>query len=72
VFARRARVRVINTDNGAMSVWVARAAYRLLSVDCTDVNAPAAVRDTAVLVTAGGRADLDVVMPEDVSPGRVH
>jgi FtsP/CotA-like multicopper oxidase with cupredoxin domain len=68
----RALVRVVNSDNGPTSVWVAGAAYRLAAVDGTDVNAPTPVRDTAVLVTAGGRADLDVTTPADGSPVRVQ
>ena len=59
------RVRVINTDNGPMTTWVSGADYRLLAVDGTDVNAPGPVSDQALVVTAGGRADLAVVVPED-------
>jgi FtsP/CotA-like multicopper oxidase with cupredoxin domain len=68
----RARVRVINTENGPMSAWVAGAPFRLVAVDGTELTGPTPVRDTAVLVTAGGRADLEVVMPVDGSPVRVH
>ncbi|MDT5025858.1 MAG: hypothetical protein QOE61_2284, partial [Micromonosporaceae bacterium] len=67
-----ARVRVINTDNGQMSAWVAGAPFRLVAVDGTDVHEPTPVRDKAVLVTAGGRADLEVTMPTDGSAVRVH
>jgi FtsP/CotA-like multicopper oxidase with cupredoxin domain len=69
---QRARVRVINTDNGPMSVWVGGAPYRLVAVDGTEIDEPTSVDDAAVLVTAGGRADLEVTMPEDGSPVRVH
>jgi FtsP/CotA-like multicopper oxidase with cupredoxin domain len=69
---RTARVRVINTDNGSMSAWVAGAPFRLVAVDGTDLNAPTPVQDTAVVVTAGGRADLEVTPPPDGSPVRVH
>jgi FtsP/CotA-like multicopper oxidase with cupredoxin domain len=68
----RVRVRVINSENGQTPVWVGGAPFRLVAVDGTDVNEPAPVRDTAVLVTAGGRADLEVTMPEDGSAVRVH
>jgi FtsP/CotA-like multicopper oxidase with cupredoxin domain len=68
----RARVRVINTDNGPMSVWVAGTPYRLVAVDGTDLHRPSAVADAAVLVTAGGRADVEVTMPQDGTPVRVH
>ncbi|GIH28536.1 metallo-oxidoreductase [Acrocarpospora phusangensis] len=67
----RVRVRVINTENGQTSVW-AGAPFRLLAVDGTDLNDPGPVRGTAVPLTAGGRADLEVTMPEDGSPVRVH
>jgi FtsP/CotA-like multicopper oxidase with cupredoxin domain len=68
----RARVRVINSDNGPMSAWVAGAQFRAVAVDGTDLHEPGPVRDTAVLVTAGGRADLEVGMPADGSPVRIH
>jgi FtsP/CotA-like multicopper oxidase with cupredoxin domain len=57
------RVRVINTDNGPMRVWVDGGPYRLLAVDGNDLHEPAPVGGTAVDVTAGGRADLEVVPP---------
>jgi FtsP/CotA-like multicopper oxidase with cupredoxin domain len=68
---KRARVRMINTENGEMSAWVAGAPFRLVAVDGTDLNGPTPVRDTAVLVAAGGRADLEVTMPQDGRPVRV-
>jgi FtsP/CotA-like multicopper oxidase with cupredoxin domain len=68
----RARVRVVNTENGPMPAWVAGAPFRVVAVDGTDLNGPTPVRNTAVLVTAGGRADLEVTMPADGSPVRVH
>jgi len=58
-----ARVRVINTDNGPMTVWVSGAAYRVLAVDGRDVHKPTLVEGKGVLVTAGGRADIEVVVP---------
>jgi FtsP/CotA-like multicopper oxidase with cupredoxin domain len=60
-----ARVRVINTDNGPMTAWVSGADYRVVAVDGTDVNAPEPVSDKGLVVTAGGRADLEVVVPDD-------
>jgi FtsP/CotA-like multicopper oxidase with cupredoxin domain len=68
----RARIRVINTENGPMPVWVSGAPFELAAVDGTDLIGPAPVRDAAVLVTAGGRGDLEVTMPADGSPVRVH
>jgi FtsP/CotA-like multicopper oxidase with cupredoxin domain len=67
-----ARVRIINTDNGQMSAWVAGAPFRLVAVDGTVLLGPTSVADKAVLVTAGGRADLEVTMPADGSPVRVQ
>jgi FtsP/CotA-like multicopper oxidase with cupredoxin domain len=58
-----ARVRVINTDNGPLTTWVSGADYRVLAVDGTEVHEPTPVTDQAVVVTAGGRADLEVVVP---------
>jgi FtsP/CotA-like multicopper oxidase with cupredoxin domain len=68
----RARVRVINTENGEMSAWVTGAPFRLVAIDGTDINGPTPVRDTAVRVAAGGRADLEITMPQDGTPVRVE
>lgn len=67
----RVRVRVINTDNGPMQAWVIGAAYRLVAVDGTDLNQPGELTDRSVEVTAGGRADLEIVVPKGVSYVRV-
>lgn len=61
----RVRVRVINSDPGPMPAWVGGAEFRLVAVDGTDVHGPTPVRDVRVQVTAGGRADLEVVVPPD-------
>jgi FtsP/CotA-like multicopper oxidase with cupredoxin domain len=60
-----ARVRVINTDNGPMTTWVSGADYRVLAVDGTDVHRPEPVSGEGLVVTAGARADLEVVVPEE-------
>ncbi|MEO8107302.1 MAG: multicopper oxidase domain-containing protein, partial [Actinomycetes bacterium] len=57
------RVRVVNTDNGPMSVWTSGAPYRVIAVDGYDVNEPGTVEGEAITVTAGGRADLEVEVP---------
>jgi FtsP/CotA-like multicopper oxidase with cupredoxin domain len=67
-----ARIRVINTDNGPMRAWVDGGPYRLLAVDGTDLHEPGPVTGTAVDVTAGGRADLEVVPPPDGGAVRVE
>jgi len=65
------RIRVINTDNGPMQTWAIGAPFRLIAVDGTDLNGPSEVTDHSVEVTAGGRADLEVVVPEGVPSVRV-
>lgn len=65
---RTVRVRVANTDNGAVSVWTS-GTYRVLAVDGTEVHQPGPVRDRALRLTAGGRADLEVVAPARVELG---
>ena len=58
------RVRVVNTNNGLMPVWVTGAAFRVLAVDGRDVNDPGEVTGETVNVAAGGRVDLGVVVPD--------
>ncbi len=65
----RVRVRVVNTDNAPMSAWVTGAPFRVLAVDGADVHEPGEVRDVAVEVTGGARADLEVVAPARVELG---
>jgi FtsP/CotA-like multicopper oxidase with cupredoxin domain len=60
-----ARVRVINTNDGPLRTWVSGSAYRVLAVDGRDVHDPEEVEDQAVVVPAGGRADLLVTAPSD-------
>ncbi|HQR80627.1 MAG TPA: multicopper oxidase family protein [Actinomycetota bacterium] len=57
------RVRVINTDPGPAPVWVAGARFRVVAVDGRDLNEPALVQDQSVVITAGGRADLQIRVP---------
>jgi FtsP/CotA-like multicopper oxidase with cupredoxin domain len=59
----RVRVRVINTDNGPMPIWAGGAPYRLLAVDGMDLHEPGAVDGAALELTAGARADLEIVVP---------
>jgi len=58
------RVRVINTNNGLLPLWVTGAAFRVLAVDGRDLNDPGEVTGESVNVAAGGRVDLGVVVPE--------
>ncbi|MFI7640719.1 multicopper oxidase family protein [Nonomuraea sp. NPDC049400] len=68
----RARIRVINTEYGVMPAWVGGAPYRLVAVDGTELNGPAPVTGKALAIAAGGRADIEVTMPENGSPVRIH
>ena len=61
-----ARVRIVNTDNGAVQAWTS-GPYRVLAVDARDVNEPTPVEGERVSVPAGGRYDLEVT-----APARVH
>jgi FtsP/CotA-like multicopper oxidase with cupredoxin domain len=61
----RARVRVVNTDNGLTRVWVTGTPYEVLAVDGTDLRGTEPVTDKAIGVPAGGRVDLGFVVPED-------
>ncbi len=63
---QRVRVRAINTDNGPAPVW-ASGPYRLRAVDGYDINEPTEVTGLSVVMPAGGRADLEVTVPEDGS-----
>lgn len=68
---QRVRVRVINTDNGPIETW-ADTPLRVLAIDGYEVNAPTDVTEQSVTVTAGGRADLGVTMPNDGRSVRVQ
>lgn len=57
------RVRVVNTDNGSVRVSVTGAPYRVVALDARDLNAPTDITGEAVLLAAGGRADLLVTVP---------
>jgi FtsP/CotA-like multicopper oxidase with cupredoxin domain len=67
---QRVRVRVVNTDNGPSEVW-SSAPYRLVAVDARDLHEPGQVSGQSVTVTAGGRADLEVVVPADGTGVRI-
>ncbi len=63
---RTARVRVVNTDNGATAAWVGGAAFRVVAVDGRELSGPTPVPDgTGVDVAAGGRVDIEVTAPAD-------
>jgi FtsP/CotA-like multicopper oxidase with cupredoxin domain len=58
------RVRVVNTDNGALRAWVTEGPYRVLAVDGVEINRPTEVRGETVVVPAGGRVDLGIIVPD--------
>jgi FtsP/CotA-like multicopper oxidase with cupredoxin domain len=58
------RVRVINTNNALIPIEVSGAAFQVLAVDGRDLSGPGEVRDKIVNVTAGGRVDLGIVVPD--------
>lgn len=60
------RLRVVNTDNAPMPLW-SDAPYRVVAVDGTDVHAPAVVHGQGLLLTAGGRYDVQLTVPSDGS-----
>jgi FtsP/CotA-like multicopper oxidase with cupredoxin domain len=66
------RVRVVNTDAGPMPGWVDGAPFRIVAVDGADLHGPTSVNGTAVAVTAGGRADLEIVVPPGGAGARVE
>ena len=67
---QRVRLRVVNTDNGPVEIWSGEP-YRVLAVDGTDVHEPTAVTGQSITLTAGGRADLEVIAPAS-GAARLH
>lgn len=59
----RVRVRIVNTDNGTMSTW-SSGPYRVIAIDGNDLNGPTAVSGRRLEIPAGGRADLQVTVPQ--------
>jgi FtsP/CotA-like multicopper oxidase with cupredoxin domain len=59
------RVRITNTDNVPVLTWVTGAAYRVVAVDGREFVEGTDVTDQYLRVAAGGRIDLDVVIPAD-------
>ena len=57
------RVRVVNTDSAAVRVWVSAAPYRVVAIDGYDIAGGQDVVGQALLLPAGGRADLEVDVP---------
>ncbi|WP_436527515.1 multicopper oxidase family protein [Actinoplanes sp. HUAS TT8] len=62
-------LRLINTDAGPIRIWVSGTTFRVTAIDGHDVNEPPAITDQAVLLTAGGRVDLQLDAPARVDVG---
>ena len=58
------RLRLVNTDNSPHRFRLAGAPFRVVALDGTDLNEPEVIRDVAVEIGAGGRADLAFTVPE--------
>ena len=56
---RVVRARLINTDAGPIRAWVSGAAYRVTGVDGRTVHEPPDISGRFVVVTAGGRVDVE-------------
>ncbi|MFG2050545.1 multicopper oxidase family protein [Micromonospora sp. NPDC048935] len=52
------RLRLLNTDSTTHRYALAGTAFRVAAIDGTDLRGPTSLVDTAVLIPAGGRADL--------------
>jgi len=63
------RARIVNTDAGPIRVWVSGTPYQVAAVDGREVHGPTPVSGKAVLITAGGRMDLEFTGPARVDVG---
>lgn len=57
------RLRLINTDSTTHRYALAGTPFRVVAMDGVDLRGPASLRDTAVLIPAGGRFDLAFAAP---------
>jgi FtsP/CotA-like multicopper oxidase with cupredoxin domain len=57
------RVRLVNTNDGAMQTWVSGAPFAVAAVDGRDLHQPVQVSDRYVDIGAGGRVDLLFSVP---------
>jgi FtsP/CotA-like multicopper oxidase with cupredoxin domain len=63
------RARVVNTDAGPIRVWVSGAPFKMVAIDGRDIHGPGDISGKSVLVTAGGRVDLQVKAPARIDVG---
>ena len=57
------RLRVVNSDNSPHRFALGGAPFRVLALDGVDLNAPGELRDVALELGGGGRADVGFTMP---------
>ncbi|WP_353815049.1 multicopper oxidase family protein [Agromyces sp. SYSU T00266] len=57
--ASSVRARVVNTDSGPLTIWTG-APYQILAIDGNEINGPMAIDGEALVLAAGGRADLSI------------
>lgn len=58
------RVRVVNTDSELASVQVTGSPWKLAAVDGNDLHDPGTLTDETVPIGGGGRADIQLTMPD--------
>jgi FtsP/CotA-like multicopper oxidase with cupredoxin domain len=63
------RARIVNTDAGPLRAWVSGAPYRIVAIDGRAVNQPTDISDKSVVVTAGGRVDVEYKAPARLDVG---
>jgi FtsP/CotA-like multicopper oxidase with cupredoxin domain len=57
------RIRLVNSDSAVRRFDVGGAAFRVLAIDGTDLNAPSLLDRVSLPLAAGGRYDVGFVMP---------
>jgi FtsP/CotA-like multicopper oxidase with cupredoxin domain len=60
----RVRLRLVNSDNSPRRFALTGAPFRVLALDGTDLSEPEEIRDVALEIAGGGRADIAFTMPE--------
>ena len=57
------RLRLVNSDSTSQRFTLAGTAFRVAAIDGTELNAPTPIRNTAIPLGGGARADLEFRMP---------
>ena len=63
------RARIINTDAGPIRIWVSGTPFTMIAIDGRDTHAPGDISAKSVVVTAGGRVDLQLKAPGRIDVG---